>query len=181
MFGSTGQRISRDLKGQEAPYADLLTTAKQQIAPISPFESNIVSPIQAAAQNKTWYGGQIEPMRLQKFRPSQRYDESTAELSKRLVNRIAPLADKINLSPKKLDYIIDAYSGIIGDVAIPKMTPKAETSTLKKAFTIDTVLQNQIADNYYTAKTEISLKRAEEKGGYTYDVMSSYINKKQLS
>ena len=53
------------------------------------------------------------------------------------------------------------------------------TSLLDSSVVIDTVLQNQIADNYYTAKTEISQKRAEEKGGYTYDVMSSYINKKQ--
>jgi hypothetical protein len=179
LFGSTAQRVYRDSQGDKQPYAGLIKTGMQQSAPINPFESNIASPFILASNNQTWYGGEIEPQRVANMRPNQRYTESTTELSKKLVGAMGGVADKVNFSPMKLDYILDAYSGIVGDVAMPLMTPKAETNPFKKAFVVDSTTQNRISNDFYNAKQEITFNKNEETATLTDDVMNRYMSKVQ--
>lgn len=176
VFGSGAQRTFRASTGEKGAFAGYFETSVGQVGIINPIEANILRPFADVATNKTWYGGEIEGIRLQSVRPSQRYDESTTGLSKAIVGRLDNVADKMNMSPKKLDYLLDAYSGIIGDVAMPLMTSKAEPGIIQKAFTIDTVTSNRIAGDYYDALDEIKYKR-NEGAGIEYDVMNRYMGR----
>jgi hypothetical protein len=177
LFGSAAQRGYRALQGDEDAFAGYIKTMGDQVAPISPLESNILSPIAAVKNNRSWYGGAIEPKRLEMYSPSKRYDESTTEFSKAVVGKLGKFADKYEFSPKDLDYILDAYSGVIGDFAIPLSTPRAERNPVVKAFTIDGVTQNKISQQFYDKVDEIKFARNDAEGSDKYDVMSRYMNR----
>ena len=50
-----------------------------------------------------------------------------------------------NFSPKKVNYVIDQYTGYIGDIILPQLTPstKDTSNVLKKTFIVDTDTTNQ--------------------------------------
>lgn len=131
----------------EDDFAGFIELAKEQIAPISPFESNILAPFDAIANNKTWYGSDIESQYLRdNYASGQRYDESTDAFSKWL-------GGVTNFSPKKINYLIDAYTGVIGDVLLPMTSPKAEAGGIAapfvSAFTLDTKVSNKLSTKFY--------------------------------
>ena len=111
--------------------------------------------------------------------PHERYTESTSELSKYLVGKLGKAADLAELSPMKFDYILDAYTGgVIGDFILPLMTKRAESNPFKKAFIVDSVTQNRISQDFYSALDHIHMERNSEDGGnLTDDVLNRYINK----
>jgi hypothetical protein len=168
LIGGAAQRTVRLASGDKDAYAGFIKVAKEQVAPISPFESNIVSPILAVQNNKAWHGGTIEPQRLTGS-AGLRYDESTTIPAKWL-------GAKLNYSPKKIDYLVDAYTGIIGDLAIPLTTPKAEVHPFAKAFTIDGATTNRISQDFYDKKTEISESYSDNKDNISY-IQNRYLNK----
>jgi len=170
LFGATAQRTLRAIGGEENAYAGLLKTMSEQVAPISPISSNILSPSIAISNNKSWFGGKIEPQRLEKFSPGLRYDENTTEIAKWI-------GGKINYSPKKIDYLLNAYSGVIGDFAMPLTTPKAESNPFAKAFTIDSVTSNKVTQQFYDKKDEIYYAKNDSDGQDANDILYRYMTK----
>ena len=148
------------LRGDEVDWGELGSAAFGSIAPNNPLESNLFATAMRAdlfnpdSPGKTWYGGDIESKRLQGYAPGERYDESTDLISKWL-------GGKIGVSPKKISYVIDQYSGVLGDLVLPYLTPKAErgvyigdvaiplSNAFMSRFTTDTVSSNTIGDEYY--------------------------------
>lgn len=141
------------LDGEDVKFSDVFEVIKSNIAPTDIFNQNIATAwTQAKLTNPdnpgtTWYGGNIESDRLQNYRPGERYDEKTDELSKWL-------GKTFNLSPKKINYLLDQYSGVIGDILLPLMTPatSAKSKLLAApmaAFTIDTTSTNKTTGEYY--------------------------------
>lgn len=140
-------------KGEDVKFSDVFEVIKSNIAPTDIFNQNIATAwTQAKLTNPdnpgtTWYGGNIESDRLQNYRPGERYDEKTDELSKWI-------GKTFNLSPKKINYLLDQYSGVIGDILLPLMTPatSAKSKLLAApmaAFTIDTTSTNKTTGKYY--------------------------------
>ena len=141
------------LDGEDVKFSDVFEVIKSNIAPTDIFNQNIAT---AWTQTKllnpdnpgtTWYGGNIESDRLQNYRPGERYDEKTDELSKLL-------GKTFNLSPKKINYLLDQYSGIFGDILLPLMTPATNAASKllaapMAAFTIDTTSTNKTTGAYY--------------------------------
>ena len=141
------------IEGEDVKFSDVFEVIKSNIAPTDIFNQNIAT---AFTQTKllnpdnpgtTWYGGNIESDRLQNYRPGERYDEKTDEFSKWL-------GKTFNVSPKKINYLLDQYTGIFGDILLPMMTPA--TSAASKllaapmaAFTIDTTSTNKTTGEYY--------------------------------
>lgn len=146
-------------KGEDVKFSDVFEVIKSNIAPTDIFNQNIAT---AWTQTKlfnpdnpgtTWYGGNIESDRLQNYRPGERYDEKTDELSKWI-------GKLFNLSPKKINYLLDQYSGVIGDILLPLMTPatNAKSKLLAApmaAFTIDTTSTNKTTGEYYDLLDEL--------------------------
>ena len=141
------------LDGEDVKFSDVFEVIKSNIAPTDIFNQNIAT---AWTQTKlfnpdnpgtTWYGGNIESDRLQNYRPGERYDEKTDELSKLL-------GKTFNLSPKKINYLLDQYTGIFGDILLPLMTPATNAASKllaapMAAFTIDTTSTNKTTGEYY--------------------------------
>lgn len=174
VLGMTGQRVSDMVKGKEVDWGDFIATVGNQVLPANPLMSNILYAAVSAdlldrkSPGKTWYGGNIESQRLQSYAPGQRYDSSTDIFSKWL-------GGKLNLSPKKINYILDQYSGVVGDFVLPLLTPQAERNAFAKAFTVDSVSSNRISSDFYNQGEEITY--AKNDGDTSMQVVSRFWNK----
>lgn len=153
VFSAGATYAQEKAKGNDPKFSDVIEVVKSNVAPTDIFNQNIAT---AWTQTKlfnpdnpgtTWYGGNIESDRLQNYRPGERYDEKTDELSKLL-------GKTFNLSPKKINYLLDQYSGVIGDLLLPWLTPSATASSpalapLKQAFMLDSTSTNKTTGEYY--------------------------------
>ena len=142
IFGAAARRTLETIEGQDDSWKGFKDTVVNQIAPNNPIEDNILAPIMQVKNNKTWYGSDLVSSRLKNELPKNQYDETTDEFSKWL-------GEKINVSPKKINYLIDQYSGGIGDVILPMITPQAKQNVLKDKFTTDSVLKNKYVSKFY--------------------------------
>lgn len=149
------------------------------LAPANPIESNILAPIIQATNNETWYGEDLVPTRLADLPASEQYDESTDKFSKWL-------GGKLDISPVKINYLLDQYSGGAGDVLLPMLTPEAESgdnsvvgnviAPLKKKFTVDSVMNNQNVSDFYDTSDELTTN-AKKSTATDEDVLQNkYIN-----
>lgn len=143
----------------EADLKSFLQLVVTNLAPANPIENNILAPIIQAKNNETWYGEDLVPTRLQDLPASEQYDESTDKFSKFL-------GEKLDISPVKINYLLDQYSGGLGDVVLPMLTPEAESgdnslagniiAPLKKKFTADSVMNNQNVSDFYETSEELT-------------------------
>ena len=140
------------------------------VAPNNPVENFILTPLIQAANNKTWYGEDLVPSRLQDVPDSEQYDESTDLLSKKIGELSKKVSDAtgmdfLEMSPYKINYVLDQYSGVIGDIGLPMMTQETSVAVdnpaLKGAvtpfldkFTTDSVLKNQNVTDLYALRDE---------------------------
>lgn len=147
------------LDGEDVKFSDVFEVIKSNVAPTDIFNQNIATAwTQAKLTNPdnpgtTWYGGNIESDRLQNYRPEDRYDEKTDELSK-------AIGKLFKVSPKKVNYLLDQYTGVIGDLLLPLITPATKSShwllaAPQAAFTIDTTSTNKTTGEYYDLLDEL--------------------------
>jgi len=169
-------RIGDALRGEEVDIGGTLGTMANQIAPPNPLENNILAAWMGAdlldpeSPGKTWYGGDIESQRLQKYEPGQRYDEKTDAFSKWL-------GGVLNLSPKKINYLLNQYTGVVGDFVLPLMTPAGDKNPLapfKSAFVLDSVTSNKISGEFYDTGDRITY--AKNGGDGAMAVVSRFWN-----
>lgn len=153
VFSAGATYAQEKAKGNDPKFSDVIEVVKSNVAPTDIFNQNIAT---AWTQTKlfnpdnpgtTWYGGNIESDRLQNYRLGERYDEKTDELSKWI-------GKTFNLSPKKINYLLDQYSGVVGDLLLPWFTPSATASSpalapLKQAFMLDSTSTNKTTGEYY--------------------------------
>lgn len=114
------------------------------VAPNNPIDNNILSPIIQAATGKTWYGEDLVPTRLQKKPAAEQTDESIDKFS-------TWLGEKTGISPYKINYLIDQYSGGVGDVVLPMLTTQAESGA-------ETIGQKMIAPFVDKFSTNATMK-----------------------
>lgn len=153
VFSAGATYAQEKAKGNDPKLSDVIEVVKSNVAPTDIFNQNIAT---AWTQTKlfnpdnpgtTWYGGNIESDRLQNYRPGERYDEKTDEISKWI-------GKTFNLSPKKINYLLDQYSGVVGDLLLPWFTPYTTASSpalapLKQAFMLDSTSTNKTTGQYY--------------------------------
>lgn len=144
IFGAAGRRTVEMIQGQDDAWEGYGETIINQIAPNNPLQDNIFAPIGAVMSNKTWYKSDLVSSRLQKELPKNQYDETTDEFSKWL-------GEQINVSPKKINYLLDQYSGGIGDIILPIITPQAKDNVFIDKFTTDSVLKNKNVGKFFEA------------------------------
>lgn len=141
--------------------------AIKQLAPNNPLEDNLLAPVMQVARNKTWYGTDLVPTRLQNQLPKNQYNEKTDKIS-------LWLGENLNISPIKINYLIDQYSGGIGDVILPMLTPQAENNIITDKFTTNSISKNKTVGEFYDALDKYeklkndSNASEEEKTKYSY-------------
>ena len=163
----------------EADLKTFLELVVSNLAPNNPIENNILAPIIQVKNNETWYGEDLVPTRLQDLPAEEQFDESTDAISRWL-------GEKLKLSPYKINYLLDQYTGGVGDTILPMLTPEAESgddtffgnmiAPLKSKFTTDSVMNNQNVTDFYDLKDELAIN-ANSRNATDEDVlMYKYIN-----
>ena len=183
VFAALANGGGRLLRGEEVGAIDILSLAAEQVGPVNPLTSNILTSWVEAdlfdqdSPGKTWYGSDIESKRLQGMRPGERYDEKTDMLSR-------AIGGVVGLSPKKINYLLDAYTGVAGDVLLPLLTPSSPTgdtalsraaSPLTRSFSMDTVSSNNLSQKFYEKQDE--LEWAANDGDYRAELALRYVRR----
>ena len=167
------------LKGEKIDIPEFLDLLQTQVLPSNPNENNIFSPLIDVATNKTWYGGDLVPQRLQSLPSAEQYDESTDSIS-------IWIGQKTGISPIKINYILDQYSGALGDMILPTLTLEAENDSnsflsnliapLKDKFTTNSVTNNQNVSDLYDLDDELT-KLSKSANATDKDILKSkYVN-----
>ena len=156
-FNQMENLITGDDEADMKSFLDLMVS---NLAPNNPLDNNIIAPILQVKNNRTWYGEDLVPTRLQDVPAAEQYDESTDSVSRWL-------GEKLNVSPYKINYLINQYTGAVGDMVLPMITPKAESgdnslagnllAPLKDKFTTDSVMNNQNVTDFYDTKDELAV------------------------
>lgn len=165
------------------------------LAPVSPRDAHIFSQMINTLNNQTWYGGTIEGWSDQynddgTEKPKvERYDPNTSkfaiEASKKwnelLTKAIgAEKAEKLTMSPQKIHYLIDSYTGIVGDIGLSATKLNRTQSWWKQTFDTnfkkDPVYSNNLATKYYELK-EKSEAAAKKMGATQEDKALQYMLK----
>ena len=176
LLGITADRVSDAVQGRDVDLIATLNTMGNQVAPANPLTSNIASALVDSAlldpdsPGRTWYGGDIENQRLQSYAPGQRYDSSTDIFSK-------AVGGALGISPKKLNYVLDQYTGVVGDFLLPILTPQAERGMFAKAFTTDAVTSNRVSGDFFDEADKLTY--AKNGGDETAAVVSRFWSKQQ--
>ena len=149
------------------------------LAPNNPVEDNILAPIIQVANNETWYGDDLVPTRLQDLPAAEQHDESTDSISKWL-------GEKLDFSPYKINYLLNQYSGGLGDLVLPMLTPEAESgdnslvgnllAPLKSKFTTDSAMNNQNVSDFYDTKDALAKSANSVTATDEDKLMYKYIN-----
>ena len=144
--------------------------AIKQLAPNNPLEDNLLAPVMQVARNKTWYGTDLVPTRLQNQLPKNQYNEKTDKIS-------LWLGENLNISPIKINYLIDQYSGGIGDVILPMLTPQAENNIITDKFTTNSVSKNKTVGEFYDALDKYEKLKNDSKATEEEKIKYDYLSK----
>lgn len=156
-----------------------LEVLTNNLAPNNPISNNVVAPLVQAVTNKTWYGEDLVPQRLQDSPSAEQYDESTDSISK-------AIGQALNISPMKVNYVLDQYTGLVGDMILPALTPEVTNESekpidyliapLKDKFTTDGVMNKQVITDFYNKSEELT-KTANKPTATSEDILrNKYLN-----
>lgn len=123
------------------------TSVMENIAPANPITDNIIFDIARAYDDeaKDFAGRYIVPASMQDLDAKEQYDEDTTVLAKKL-------GQMLNFSPKKIDYYLDGYTGIIGDLLMPLLTPSTYANKDDVASKLLAPVTNKfVSDNAYSS------------------------------
>jgi len=175
IFGGLATNVINEAKNKDVQWGEYFNVAKDQVGPVSVAEGNIISPFlrvdlfDKESPGETWYGANIESQRLQNYAPSERYDERTDVASKWI-------GSKTGLSPKKINNIIDSYTGVVGDFLLPALTPQAERNPVETKFVLDSVTSNKLSGEFYDTLDELKYDRNSQNPTEGSDLTFSYMN-----
>ena len=170
------------------------------IAPSNPVTSSIISPLLQVWANKDFFGYDIVPYGLEDKSGYLQYDKDTTELSKTITKFMHDIyVDEdgnafFDWSAMKMDFVIDQMTGILGDTFLPlfkagmfdgtakdilKRALKKLINPLEKKFTINTIMTNESASEYYDLKEKLN-RMDKDTGGNTPDKAAlKYMNSRQ--
>ena len=180
VFGSAGRRTLEFMQGEEDAFEGFLKNANSQVGISNPLDSNILTPLLQAygsENGEAWYGGDLVPSRLQDKAPEEQYDASTDKMS-------IWLGDKLGISPYKLNYVLDQYSGGIGDIFLPFITEESTSDAeglgmvlapIKDQFTANSTFDNKYAGEIYDLSDEMDKMPTAIKETDEYKIQDAYL------
>lgn len=164
IFGSAARRAIEAVEGEENAFEGYLKNAYDQVGVANPLNNNVFAPLIQAfgSENGTnWYGGDLVPTRLQDVPKGEQTDATIDAFS-------TWLGEKLNVSPYKINYVLDQYSGGIGDIFLPMMTQEATNdqssltgqllAPIKDKFTVNATDDNKYVSDFYSKSEELQVK-----------------------
>ena len=169
VLGDTAVNMYRTLKQQDDVWDNYFSeVVLNNIGINNPWTNNLFSGLKQATENEAWYGGNIYSEGKYKGKlPVEITDEKTDQLSnwiaKTLHDVVVDTAGeekykelvqenkmfRVLATPKLLNYAMDQYSGFIGDIVLPKLTPFAENEAFIDQFTTSSTLKSNISTKFY--------------------------------
>lgn len=142
----------------ETPYetVDLFKLMMNNSAPANPLENNLLSPIFNVKNNRTWWGGDIEYSSDKELPVNERYDENTSKISIWLGQN--KLAQELNLSPKKINVLLDGYIGVIGDFVLPWTASASKTNPAVSKFVLDGIFSNRLSTDFWEKSGDLKMQ-----------------------
>jgi len=114
----------------------------------------ILGPVADIAANQTFSGSPIVPGNLSRLSPGLQADTKTTDISRWIGEKTYGTA--FEQSPKKLDYLARQYTGVLGQLGQPLLSPGGDLgSTLVQQMTADPVYSNDLSTEFYTYKDKL--------------------------
>lgn len=140
---------------------------------ISPMETTAIwGTLTQAKNNVNYFGSPIVYDTYSELPDKDQYDDSTTSIAKKI-------GEITNISPMKIDYVLDQYSGVLGDVIMPFLATDGNTSlyynsltentltdvigNMTKRLKVDTVYSNNTNSKYSDMKQKLTEDSAVEK------------------
>ncbi len=179
-----GSKLAWDAaNGEDIDLSDFIEFTASQTAPSDPLNNNIFAAWSKTKlfdpddPGETWYGSDIESQRLRGYAPGERYDQRTDTISRWI-------GKQLGVSPKKLNYLFDQYSGVIGDVLLPVFTPASDRGALsgalgmwEKAFTLNPTVSNKLSGEFYDQLDELEYAKNADGASGSDAVIYRFWNK----
>ena len=165
-------------------FKQMFLSAEANVGIVNVWEDNIASPILNTMMNKTWYGGDIlskqELKNVENDEAWKNFDETTSWFAKKM-GKLA------NISPKKVDNIMDSYMGLIYDFGISQTSQKnindvysspknfLRNNPFVQQFTKDAVFSNKYATKFWDKADELNKGHKGDKDTIEYrEYMAKY-------
>ena len=165
VFGNAFLRGKRYAQGETDAWEGYFDSVISSVTPVDNFTRTIFSPITDVQTNTTWYGGAIESQKWNDTEPKNRYDESTSKIS-------IWLGSVFNYSPIKIDYLLEQYTGIIGDLVLPATSTQAESGVITQNMLVNSTTNSKWSTKFYNALEDYTYKKTagdlQAKGAVRY-------------
>jgi hypothetical protein len=168
VFGSAFLRGKRYAQGDSEAWKGYFDTVTSAVTPVDNITRNIFSPITDVQTNTAWYGGAIESQKWDDTEPKKRYDESTSKIS-------IWLGNLFNYSPIKIDYLLEQYTGIVGDLVLPATSTQAESGIVSQNLLANGITNSKWSTNFYSAIEKYTYKKTA--GDLQAKGVVKYLNK----
>lgn len=165
LLGATAVRTIRKIEGEDKAFDNYFSEVIwNNIGVNNPITNNLFAPLIQASNNEAWFEGNIySESKYKNMLPVEITDEKTDKLSNeigKILHDIIPektykkLSEESSLfkviaTPKLLNYVLDQYSGFVGDFVLPMLTPYAENNTIIDQFTTSSILKNKAVSEFY--------------------------------
>ena len=154
IIGEIYLRAKRAMQGDESAWEGYVGNILSAVTPVDNFTRTIFSPFMDIKTNTTWYGGEIEGQKFANTKPSDRYDESTSNIA-------IWIGKAINYSPKKIHYLIDQYTGVLGDIILPAKTVQAESGIFAKNMLANSTTNSKWSTEFYSQIEKYTYKKTD--------------------
>ena len=142
--------------------------------PIQGFTLGFFQAIDDASKNRTWYGGEIVSSKWDGTRPSEQYEKDTSYIS-RWIGKLT------NTSPLVIEYVLDQYTGIVGDILLPLTSDEASGYKLLRIvndqYLIDPVEKSKYSKDFYDYKEQLTYDKTD--GDAIATIQVAYLTKAQ--
>lgn len=109
----------------------------------------IAGPLADVAANRNFADAPIVPGYLERLSPELQYDSRTTNVARKI-------GELTGTSPKQLDYLARQYSGFLGQIGQPLLSPGGDLgSSLTQQVTADPVFSNDISTEFYDYKEKL--------------------------
>lgn len=124
----------------------------------------IFGPLTQIAANKNFADAPIVPGYLERLSPELQSDARTSSVSKWI-------GERTGQSPKQLDHLLRSYTGAIGQLGIPMLSPSGQGNnvlqslgnSISQNMSTDPVYSNDISTEFYKYKDQLDQANTDKK------------------
>lgn len=148
---------SGETDGPVIGFAAIANTIVDNLNPVS--SGSVLQPLIGIGQNKNWYGSRIVPSYMSDWEETTKYTEETPDI-------FVGAGRALGMSPLKVQYLAEQYTGFLGQMAIPALSKNPNTGELgglraaiaaaQKKLTSDPLISNDIVGSFYDGYNAIA-------------------------